>query len=348
MCDYDSCLFTRYEGGTKVIICIHVDDLLIVASNQLLLNEFAESMRNRFKAITFHSGNNISFLSMRLSVSEMGISLDMAHYTEKVLSEYEIQGVLQTPADDSLLVDSESEVMLDDDEKMVFHRTVAQLLFLVKRTRLDGLLAVSKLASRVSNPTSGDKKKLERLLKYFNGTKNYGIVLPWGIPMDVAFYIDASFNCDTDGRSRSGAVMTVNNVVLAGWTSKQHLVSRSSTEAEIIGLSDGLLTALWVRNLLNDIGYMNGAIRVYQDNMGSIKIMKDGRKMNHRTKHMSVRYFHAIDCVAKGEIEIGYIPSEDMLADYFTKPLTGKLFYKMRDFIVKPVCDTNDAGEHQS
>jgi hypothetical protein len=119
------------------------------------------------------------------------------------------------------------------------------------------------------------------------------------------------------------------------------MVSRSSTEAELIGLSDGLLHALWINNLLSDIGFGKGKIKIYQDNKSAIRIVQEGRNSRQRTKHLDVRYFHAIDCATRGEIDVEYINTADMIADYFTKPLVGELFYKFRDKIAKS-CSTEE------
>ena len=54
-----------------------------------------------------------------------------------------------------------------------------------------------------------------------------------------------------------------------------------------------------------------------------------------KSKHINNRYFWITDRVKKsGEINIEYCPTELMLADFFTKPLQGSLFNKMRDVIM--------------
>lgn len=49
---------------------------------------------------------------------------------------------------------------------------------------------------------------------------------------------------------------------------------------------------------------------------------------------MNIRYFYVKDLVTKKLIKIQYCGTGDMLADYFTKPLQGKLFQRMRDHIM--------------
>ena len=74
---------------------------------------------------------------------------------------------------------------------------------------------------------------------------------------------------------------------------------------------------------------------VYQDNKSSILLETNGRaSSSKRTRHLNVRYFFVKDRVDSGEVRIEYCPTEEMIADYFTKPLQGALFYKMRDLIM--------------
>ena len=56
--------------------------------------------------------------------------------------------------------------------------------------------------------------------------------------------------------------------------------------------------------------------------------MKNNKRasISKRTKHINVKYFFIIDRIAKRDIEIMYCPIDDMVADFFTKPLQGKPF----------------------
>ena len=76
---------------------------------------------------------------------------------------------------------------------------MAKLLFLAKRTRLEVLLAVSFLASRVSNPTLEDDAKLRRVFDYLATTKNAVMFFSSGGPVELKAYIDASYGSDEGG-----------------------------------------------------------------------------------------------------------------------------------------------------
>jgi hypothetical protein len=49
---------------------------------------------------------------------------------------------------------------------------------------------------------------------------------------------------------------------------------------------------------------------------------------------MDIRYFFIKDRVESKEIHIAHCPTDQMIADYFTKPLQGHLFRRMRDYIM--------------
>ena len=53
-----------------------------------------------------------------------------------------------------------------------------------------------------------------------------------------------------------------------------------------------------------------------------------------RTKHINIRYFYVADKVANKEVSIAYCPTTEMIRNFFTKPLQGALFKKLRNFIL--------------
>ena len=69
-------------------------------------------------------------------------------------------------------------------------------------------------------------------------------------------------------------------------------------------------------------------------------MLKNGRNScTGNSRHIHIRYFFVKDRVDKKEVKIEYCPSLDMLADFFTKPLQGKLFLKFKEVLMghKPI-----------
>jgi hypothetical protein len=71
---------------------------------------------------------------------------------------------------------------------------------------------------------------------------------------------------------------------------------------------------------------------VYQDNQSAMLLEKNGTASSgKRTRHINIRYYFVKDRIDNGELRVEYCPTEEMLADIFTKPLQGALFRKFRD-----------------
>ena len=66
---------------------------------------------------------------------------------------------------------------------------------------------------------------------------------------------------------------------------------------------------------------------VYQDNQSAILLETNGvASSSKRTRHIDICYYFVKDCIAAGELTIQFCPTDDMWADYFTKPLQGAKF----------------------
>ena len=68
-------------------------------------------------------------------------------------------------------------------------------------------------------------------------------------------------------------------------------------------------------------------IIIYQDNISGVKIIKKGHGNFKRTKHFINKYEWIKQYVDSGTITFVYLPTKHMLADIFTKPIMGYIFY---------------------
>ena len=136
---------------------------------------------------------------------------------------------------------------------------------------------------------------------------------------------------------------------------KQKLNTKSSTEAEVVGASDYLPNSIWARRFLEAQGYRIPGTKFAQDNQSAIRLEKNGRaSAGKQSRHVDIRYFFIKDRVKQENIKIHYCPTEEMLADFYTKPLQGGLFNKFRDVLLghkplsslqNPTCDSSTREE---
>ena len=115
----------------------------------------------------------------------------------------------------------------------------------------------------------------------------------------------------------------------------------SSTEAELVGVHDGMGSILWVLYFLEAQGYPVKPVTIHQDNMSTMLLANNGRaSSSKRTRHINIRYFFITDRIGRREVAVKYCPTDDMIADFYTKPLNGSKFRKFRNLIMN--CDNDD------
>ena len=292
-------------------------------------------MRGAFKKLTVKDGDQIEFVSLEIDQRGGNLAISMDKYIRSLLDEWGGSGTNAAPAEPGLLKQDTASALLDEGRKGVFHRLVARLLYLAKRIAPDILLSVSVLAGRVQAPTVQDWDRLDRVFRYLNGSSKRVVQFWRGGKVSVTCFIDAAFACHDDMRSRTGCVLFCCGIFIGAWTSKQDLNTKSSTEAEIVGLTDECGWAVWAQNWLEDQGYPREAPVIYQDNTSVVDILRRGPSAQLRTRHLGIRHHFAGDLMKRGELVIEHCPTGDMVADILTKPLVGEQFRHLRDHMVQ-------------
>ena len=111
--------------------------------------------------------------------------------------------------------------------------------------------------------------------------------------------------------------------------------TKSSMEAELVAIDDAMAQILWTRHFLAAQGIPVPVTTIYQDNKSTILLSENGKASSSKhTKHLDMCYFFVTDEQKRGEVKVAYCPTENMLADFFTKPLQGVAFRRMRRHIL--------------
>ena len=333
-CRNDPCIFFGIIDGHCIYLCIHVDDLLVI-SDKVGVEIIANCLRKRYRDVKITLGDTHDYLGMVVTRTAFGVTVQMYAYVEKCIAQYSSIKEYKMPAAlTDFFVVTESLPLLDEGGKSKFHSTVAMLLYLAKRVRCDILLAVSFLAGRVSIPNTGDLEKLLRVLGYLKLTWDW--VLKFGHreqdahtgPGSATFPVvetsaDASHAVHPDLTSRSASINCVEGNFISAHTQKQVAVVKSSCEAELVCASASAGNGIHNRAVLMELGCDMGRVRIYQDNQTVLALMQRGRSNSSRTRHIRIQEFWLHDQIDLEEIEMVYMPTEDMIADLLTKPLSG-------------------------
>jgi hypothetical protein len=278
---------------------------------------------------------------MELEYTEDGkVKIGMIGYVENMLSDFPIKfkktDKAASPAGNSLFNEGQGK-KLKTTRAEIYHTTVAKGLFLCKRARPDIQPTIAVLCTRVKGPNEADWQKLIRMMKYLNGTKKLRLILSARNLHCIKWYVDASFAVHPDFQSHTGAAMHFGDGdgAVQSVSRKQKLNTRSSTESELVGADDISVMILWTKLFMEAQGYELQKNILYQDNKSAILLEINGKRSSgKRTRALNIRYFFLTDQVEKGNVQIEYCPTDDMVGDFHTKPLQGETFRRFRDAIL--------------
>lgn len=348
----DECIFVKTIGKEKSIICIHVDDILHICSSKHLQDELETLLIKEYKEISIEGGGDvINYLGMRFMFdkSDKSVSIDQKGYVEDLLKIYNISGTAASPATNNLFDELEEDnsgnnnntTNANNIENKDYASKVMKLMYLAKRTRPDILLAVSFLSTKIQKPKPIHIKHLNRIFRYISTTPTKGITLkPTSLQLHA--YVDAAYSVHSeDFHSHSGVMFSLgsNGGPIFAKSVKQRMISRSSTDAEVIAVYDALPDMIWLRTLLMELCPNREDVRkpiiVHQDNQSTITLCNNGVSgRKGKSKHLLLRYYYIKEKISNNEIIIQYLSTNDMIADILTKPLNGHQFLKLRKLLL--------------
>jgi hypothetical protein len=147
----------------------------------------------------------------------------------------------------------------------------------------------------------------------------------------TCIYIDGAHGAHADMKGHIGVYATEGTGAMYSSSNKMKLNTISSTES----VGEKLPKCLWYRMFrIAQGGYANEDV-LMQDNQSAILLENNGRySVGKGSKHIHIRYFFITDRIEKKHIKVKYCPTEEMIADFYTKPLQGALFYKFRNAVL--------------
>jgi hypothetical protein len=224
-----------------------------------VVTDIIEKIEAKFGKMTVTRRKRHVFLGMYITFNEDDgtVTILMKEYLKEAIADsgMDASKVAPTPAKKDLFsVDNRSE-QLDKRQGKSFHSIVAKLLYVSKRARTDAQLAIAFLCTRVSCSTEQDWKKLIQLLQYFNGTLDMPLILGADSFAESKFLVNAAYAVRDDMKSYTGGATSLGRGAIMCKSTKQKLNTKSSTEAEVVGLSDYVPNTSWAKMFLAEQGY---------------------------------------------------------------------------------------------
>ena len=199
---------------------------------------------------------------------------------------------------------------------------VGSLMYAMLATRPDLATAVSVVSKFLSNPKDTHIKLVKQIYKYLRSHLDYGLVYKKSGSVNLTGYADASYANEEKCASRSGYGFMLGKSLISWYSGSQPVIAQSSAEAEYYAAGFAANEAIWLKQLLESLGFSQETITIYEDNLACIALTKNPQ-FHKKTKHIQVKYHVIRQYVENQILKFIYIPTKDQLADMFTKGLPG-------------------------
>src|SRR5579871_5230273 len=278
-------------------------------------------------------GKAYYLLGLRIIRKKERISIDQEYYIEKILKKYQI--VDYNPIRISLDKDLKLRILKKDKEivnKKEYKSVIRALNYLIVMTRSDIVTTVGIVSRYMKKTGKIYWLAIKRILRYLKGTVNYGLVFEKrnrDICLEV--YCDADYAGYLDDRkSTSGYILILGETVVNWKSVKQECTALSTLEVEYISTATATKEVIWMRRLLNELGFKQGVTVMKTDNEGA-KNLANNNMISKRSKHIDTRYYYIRDVLKEGDIKLVHCAGRDNTADVFTKAIPLPRFRECRE-----------------
>ena len=311
---YDKCVANKVIDGKQMTIVWFVDDCKVSHVDPEAVTKVVNKLKKHFGELKTTRGKTHTFLGINFTITEQRtVELEMIDQLKEAIESFGevISTTAVTPAKSYLFSVRDDAEKLDKEKSEIFHTDVAKLLYIMKRTRPDLEPAIAFLSTRVSCSTVDDWNKLKRVLQFIKGTMNDKRIIGANGVEDLMTWVDAAYAVHPNMRSHTGGCMSFGLGTIHARSSKQKLNTKSSTEAELVGVSDYLPYNIWIVMFLQHQGYHMKSNLLHQDNQSAIRMERNGRNScTGNSRHVDIRYFFVQDRIDKGELDVKVISSD--------------------------------------
>ena len=331
---------SRVDGGLVVLhakdqdivvatVVLYVDDLLIIA-NEGLIGQIKNQMKKRFQmhdlgSVCFYLGMNIE-----RNREHHTIDIHQHSYIWTILAKFRMDESIPvaTPMAMKLHKRKPNEEAYDPT---TYQSMIGRLMYAMTAIRPDIAYAIGVLSRYNHNPSNEQMIAFKRMFWYLDGTKDWR--LPFGEALGgeaegaLRCYVDLDYaGCPDDDKSKSGLVFTFGGAVNLR-SRRQKSTTQSTTDAEYYAFGVGCIRLTPISHLLNELGIPT-IPHVFSDSQSLIASIKNRIYRGTAVAHIATQYYLAADMATDGEIKLSYVPTAEMIADCFTKPLPKTAFLK--------------------
>jgi hypothetical protein len=259
--------------------------------------------------------------------------LSQEAYIEKIANQYEIDLTGRLP--DTPMAESEltpSPMNADRSSVMQYQRKMGSILYAAVTTRPDIAFAASRLVRFNQNPSQDRHSAADRVIQFLHHTRSRAICFGGDVGNGARSFVcasDASFaDNSADRKSSQGYIMTLFGGPIAWRANKQDTVTTSSTEAELLALSQTAKEAIFLSRLFKAMTlWLHEPLVIDCDNTQTIRLIKeDTAKLITKLRHVDIHQHWLRQEYDMGRVLFRWKSTKDMIADGLTKVLPRQRF----------------------
>lgn len=340
---YQDCVFVNRKTGA--VLLTYVDDLVLLCPNEQIESEATNMLKSEFTMT--ESPPNAAFLGIAmepLGSGRRGYALNQRHYIATILKRFGLEnhsGIKRPMAKNDRPVPAAPNYVAEPSAKTEYQCKIGSLMWVSQVTRPDIAHNVHLMARFASNPTIRHHEMVDDIFRYLKHTSDYSIVFEpdqpdnLNAPLTLEAYSDADWAGDTvAAKSTTGILVKLNGMVIDWKSQLQTTVALSSTDSEVIALSETSRRVIGLKNAISDAfeGVDQGPIVIRTDSNTALAVTKEFA--NHdRLKHLNVRYQYIRHCLKDKAVVLQRVPTAFNLADPLTKSVEPALLERFKGMV---------------
>jgi hypothetical protein len=331
-CHGDHSVYHKLGQEYRLYIVLYVDDLIITGNSLEKLQELKSNLSSKFEMKDL--GELKFYLGIKVERDRAckTLTLSQESYAKKVGQRFNLSGAKEVPTP---LVQGVKLTKAREADKEVgevpFLSAIGSFVYAAMGTRVDLAFTVGLLSQFCSQYNEEHWGAAKRAIRYLDSTSTLKLTYNGKVGTNLIGYTDSDWcGSPDDSKSTSGYIFMLAGAAVSWKSKKQSLVALSSTEAEYVAATEAAKEAIWLRGLLEELGYaQEKPTPLFCDNTSAIALVENP-VLHDRTKHIKRKMHFVRDAAIQGEIELKFCGTEDQLADVLTKGLPIGAHKKLR------------------
>jgi hypothetical protein len=324
--------------GSPVYLPAYVDDILLVSSNDSAVEVIMSILKAVFDLHDLGEASHFLGIKVERNWDKGTIKLSHPAKIDDLMESFGMVGCKPriVPMDASFVMtekeqdgDEGSGVLLEKGHRYL--ELIGSLMYVANNFRPDIAHAVGLLARYRAAPTTSHWEAAKRILAYLGSTRDMGLVYGGVGSFGLHAYVDADYaGCLDSRKSTTGYVFLLYGGAVSWCSRKQQSVASSTVEYEYMAFHACAKVAVWLRGLVKELGLGFNPVVIFGDNQGCIANVKNPITSRY-TKHIDVAYHAVRELASLKKIVPCYVPTDENVADTFTKPLAKVKFRRFRE-----------------